>query len=97
MRVEQVRVLGATGTDLAEIVRQVRLQHRERLSAFYPHRSEMAHVEAGGPPSARQMLCDRAGGVRQGHLPAAEVDETGAEGFMLGSQWRVAEAWIAGA
>jgi hypothetical protein len=46
----------------------------------------MAHVEDCGVIPTGEVLSDGAFGVRQRHLPAAEVDESGTEFDVLGMQ-----------
>ena len=48
-----------------------------------PHRAEVADVERDSVGAARHVLGERARRVREGHRPAAEVDELGAELAML--------------
>ena len=77
--------------DLRQVVRERRLQPVVRVVACDPYGAEMAHVERDGVGAAGHVLGDRAGVVRERHLPATEVDHLGAEGAMLGVERRVAQ------
>ena len=79
------------GADLAEVVRERRLQPVERVVALDPDGAEMADVERDGIGAASQVLGDRAGRVRERHVPPAEVDQLGAEGAVVGVERRVAQ------
>ena len=89
--VEEVRVLRSPHGDLPEVVRERRLQPVERVVAFDPDGAEMADVERDGIGAAGHVLGDRAGLVRERHLPPAEVDQLGAEGAVFGVERRVAQ------
>ena len=83
---QEVLVLGPARRDAVEVVRQARLQQGERARALDADGAEMADVEHGGVVATRKVLGDRAGGIRERHLPAAEVHEPGAEVDVLGVQ-----------
>ena len=89
--VEQVRVLRPTGPDLSEVVAQRELQPLERAVAVDAHRPEVGHVEHDRVGTAGEVLGDRAPGVLQRHLPAAEGHHAGAETAMDAVERRALE------
>ena len=80
------------GRDLPEVVREGRLQVLEGAGARDPHGAEVAHVEHDSAAAAREVLGERSGGVRQRHLPAAELDELRPERLVFGSQRTLSKA-----
>ncbi len=76
--IEEVGVLGASGFDLAEIVREQPLQQLERTRTVAFHGSEMGDVEHDRARAARPVLLEHAR-VLQGHVPSTEGDHARAE------------------
>ena len=89
--VEEVGVLGPPGGDLAEVVGERPLQARRArrgpATRTVPRWRDVEHHRA---VAARQVLGDRAGGVLERHLPAAERHHLGAE--LRGGRRRAASA-----
>ncbi len=84
--VEQVRVLGPAGPDPAQVVGEGRLQPVEGVGPLHPQGAEVAHVEGHGVGAAGAVLGHGAGGIRERHLPAPELDHPGPEGQVDGVQ-----------
>ncbi len=89
--VEQMGVLRATRGDLAEVVGQRVLKPLAGVCTRDTDGAEMADVEGDRVVTARHVLRDRARGIRERHLPTAEVDHLGAERAMCCVEWRVAQ------
>ena len=93
--VEEVRVLGSPGADLAEVVGERPLQPVEGVGALDAHRAEVGDVEHDGRAGGSEVLGDRAGRVLERHLPAAERHHPGAERPVDGVERRPLEASFA--
>ena len=84
-------VLGAARPDTVKVVGEARLEQLEGAGSFDTHGAEVAHVENRGIVATSEVLGDSAFRVRKRHLPAAEIDESGAETQVLGVQCGVLE------
>ena len=77
--VEQVRVLRPARPDLAQVVGQRALQLIERVGAGDADSAEVADVEDHRRGATRAVFVERAARIGDGHQPAAELHELGAQ------------------
>ena len=79
-RVAAQRVLGLAGADLVQVGGEAAVHERRRARPGDRELAEVADVEHPDVGAHRRVLGDRAVGVGDGHRPAAERPERGAEG-----------------
>ena len=84
--VQQVRVLGASGSDPPKVVAESSLDDVVRLRPPELQASEVADVEQGCGRPAGRMLSQRASLVADRHLPSSEGDHPGTKGTVDGIQ-----------
>ena len=80
--VEEMGVLGATGTHLPQIVRERPLEPLIGVGTFDSDGAEVRHVEHDGVVTTCEVFVDRARVVRQWHLPSAEGNHLRAQPAM---------------
>ena len=77
-------VLGAARFDLVQVVGQRDLERVERTGTEDPNGAEVADVERHGPVAAGAVLGQRAVGIVERHVPAAERHHLGVQGAVRG-------------